>query len=129
MPAYGYRAKTPGWFAYDVQRDKWTDLKPKGGGRHTDQNATAVTYDSVNDIVVVVVFRHKGRGMYVYDARTNAWRNTEPKPLPAGACVRCVSAFYDPVHNAHYYYQASDSRENSTFWLYRYKREPKEEEE
>jgi hypothetical protein len=125
----GYRAKEPGWFAYDVQADKWIDLKPRGGGRHTDQNASVTTYDSVNDVVVVLTRKGKKRGLYVYDSGTNAWLNTEPRPLPEGCGRGCVSGFYAPLHNAHYYYQANDSRENGTFWLYRYQRAPKEEKE
>jgi len=116
----GSRASQPGWFAYDVKTDEWIDLKPKGGGRNTDENATAVTYDSVNDVVVVFRFRGQRRGLFIYDARANAWLNEEPRVPPNGCGVGCVSGFYDPVNNAHYYYQAYDSRTNSTFWLYRY---------
>jgi len=122
----GYRVD-PGWFAYDVKADKWLDLQPKGGGRTTDQNASCVTYDTVNDVVILISRRVDPRGMFVYDCSTNAWLNEKPIALPAK--FGGSTAFYDPINNAHYYYQAYDSHPKGKFWLYRYKRAPKETKE
>jgi hypothetical protein len=119
----GYRVE-PGWFAYDVKQDKWLDLKPKGGGKTTDQNAHAATYDTVNDVVILINRKGAERGMFVYDPKTNAWLNEKPIALPEK--FGGSTAFYDPVNNVHYYYQAYDSHPKGKFWLYRYKRAPKE---
>jgi hypothetical protein len=124
----GYRVD-PGWFAYDVKANKWLDLKPKGGGKTTDQNASCVTYDTANDVVILIQHHRKSpqRGMFVYDCATNAWLNDKPITLPAK--FGGTAAFYDPVNNVHYYYQAYDSHPKGKFWLYRYKRAAKETKE
>ena len=49
-----------------------------------------------------------------------AWLNEQPRVAPAGWGRGCVSGFYDPVTNAHYYYQAGDSNPNGNVWVYRY---------
>ncbi len=116
------------WYAYDVKADRWLDLKPKGGGRATDPNAHLLTYDATNDVVVLVSYREKDKnGMYIYDPAANAWLNDTPKAPPAGWLGEfpSISAFYDPVNNAHYYYRATDSSDQRLkFWVYRYKAVP-----
>ena len=58
-----------------------------------------------------------------YDSAANAWLNEQPKAPPAGSGKGCISAFYDPENNVHYYYyDAGDSSTCGTFWAYRYKK-------
>ena len=113
---------TPALYAYDAREDKWLDLQPKGGGKSTDVNRSCLTYDAVNDVVVLAQRGPDNRGLFIYDPATNAWLNEQPKTPPAGWGKACVSAFYDPENNVHYYYDAGDSSTRGTFWVYRYKR-------
>jgi len=108
-----------GLLAYLPGEDKWLDLQPKGGGRPCTGNWGSLTYDSANDVLVLA---RRGQGLFIYDPRTNAWLNDKPKAGPGVLARGTASAFYDPVNNVHYFYRASDSRTNSTMWVYRYKR-------
>jgi len=107
--------------AYNPEDDKWTELKPKGGGVLVRQSSGAMTYDSVNDVVIIMSGRDR-KGLNVYDPEKNEWVG-KPRPFPTDRSWRgCVGAFYDPVLNVHYYFRAGDSREKGVMWVYRYKR-------
>jgi len=57
------------------------------------------------------------------DKRDHAW--ADPLPLPAEV-VKGIrngnSGFYDPELNAYFCHFASDSSDNGTTWVYRYKK-------
>jgi hypothetical protein len=114
------------FWVYDIKANTWVNPRPKGapckGSPSYNTNVAAMQYDSVND--VVVLFRYGGdkeaRGIFIYDPQTNSWLD-DPK-LPFKPTDRSINAFYDPELNAHILHVASDSADNGTIWVYRYKK-------
>lgn len=119
-------------FIYDVKSNTWINPKAKGSRlRGFGNNPAAMHYDAVNDVVILAAHGRSyedRRGIHVYDPEANTWL-PGPNPIPAaltpGPYGVCVSAFYDPELNAHFYFSAGDSRtEPGSIWVYRYKRRP-----
>lgn len=108
-------------WVYDVKTDGWVDLKPTGSpaGNRFGTNAAVMTCDSRTDRVHL--FRHRGkqRGLYVYDAKKNAWRE-RVVPLPDFWRLKTVaSGFYHPRLGVHFIHAANDSRDNGNIIVYR----------
>jgi hypothetical protein len=113
------------FWIYDVQSHTWIDPKPRTnpakGSNSYNTNIAAMTFDTVNDVVVLNL--HHGddarNGIYIYDPKVNSW-TVEPRPLPV-SWHRCVNAFYDPELNIHLYHHAGDSEDNGKIWAFRYR--------
>ena len=126
----GFKGGKPedAFYTYDVAANTWTNPQPKGAVLTSFANNVGnMHYDPVGD--VVIVFARSSRvhgenlGVHVYDPATNTWR--KPLPLAPGAkrwTRMCWTGFYDPESNAHFFHTATDSRDNGTLWVYRYKR-------
>jgi hypothetical protein len=121
------------WF-YDVKTDTGIDPEAKGQERVNAGgcNQSTLTYDTVNDVMVLGLVERTKRGkvdpkgLYVYDPKKNSWITETVKVPPEMAKQRLqVSAFYDPVLNAHIYFGAGDSHDKGSMWAYRYKRAKK----
>ena len=120
-----------GFWTYDVATNAWSE--PKGTNTPAvfgSCNYATMTYDSVNDVVVLNVYRKWTKnqetppGLWIYDPAANAW-SAQVKPLPKpGLSTACTNAFYDPGTNAHYFHAAGDSSDNGSMWVYRYRRQP-----
>ena len=86
-------------------------------------NHAIMNYDSVNDVVVLFYHRPdpgpRGRGVYIYDPKTNSWADA-PAALPKGI-GQCPSGFYSAELNAHFIHVAGDSQDNGIMWAYRHK--------
>jgi hypothetical protein len=117
------------FFIYDIRENTWTKPRSKGTGPfHASSYESIFSYDSGNDALVIIRLYDKGepgyrRGVYVHDPRTHTW--ADPLPLPAGV-VKSIrngnSGFYDPDLNAYFCHFASDSSDNGTTWVCRYKK-------
>ncbi|MCK6471949.1 MAG: kelch repeat-containing protein [Planctomycetes bacterium] len=108
-----------GLLAYDPKADTWTELKTIPRAERATHNSASMTYDSANDVVVLSLH---DRGTLVYDVAAAKWTIEKPLPAPEGWRKATTGAFYDPENNAHYYFQAGDSKDDGTMWVYRYKR-------
>jgi hypothetical protein len=114
--------------AYDVKTGKWVAPRPKTQPATRETRilrsaSGALTYDSVNDVVLFFQFRARGGaepGYYVYEPADNKW--TGRRPLPRGYSRGVTNAFYDPKSNAHFLHVAGDSRDNGVVWAYRYRK-------
>jgi len=127
----GFKGGKPedAFYAYDVATNTWTNPKPKGAVLTSFANNVGnMHYDSASDVVTVFArssrVHGKDLGVHVYDPAANAWK--KPLPLPPAVANKwtrmCWSGFYGPKLNAHFFHTASDSRDNGTMWVYRYKR-------
>jgi hypothetical protein len=120
---YGPEAKDENSLcAYDIRANAWIDLKAANGWakRYTTSSGT-MTYDSVNDVVVVL---HQSKELHVYDPAANAWnaRPIEGPPNKGGVGYPSWNAFYDPELKVHFFHVATDGRDNGVVWVYRYRR-------
>jgi hypothetical protein len=135
----GYYPVAPGanaFWCYDIKSNTWVDLAPKGetcgGSNRFGPGSTVLNYDSMNDVVVLfyhVPEKPEARGIYIYDPATNSW-GEKPLLLPlevanVGQYAICNHGFYSAELDAHFIYTASDSDNNATMWVYRYKRAKK----
>ena len=86
-------------------------------------------FDATADrLVVIRLYTSKDepglrRGVYVYDPEANAW--ADPLPLPADVTKAIKNGNYgwfDPALNAYSCHFASDSTDDGTVWVYRYKK-------
>jgi hypothetical protein len=69
----------------------------------------------------VHLFRHSGdeRGLYIYDAAKNTWRDRRV-PLPSFWPKRAVAnGFYHPGLGEHFIHVANDSRDNGRNIVFR----------
>src|SRR5262249_28760027 len=96
------------FWCFDLREDKWIDLQPAGkpckGSNHYGTNVATMTYDSVND-AVLLNYREgmkDAQGIHVYAPAANSW-STEPLPFPEDVHWKQVNGFYDPVLNVHFY--------------------------
>jgi hypothetical protein len=118
--------KDPGAFRiYDVANNAWIDPAPSvrpdvvAGAAYSCTRATA-HYDSASDVVVL---RLRGKqaakpGIYVYDPGKNQWT---PEPVTSG--TGGAHGFYDPVLNAHFFFDAGDRKfEPGVIRAWRYRR-------
>lgn len=117
---------------YDLRKNVWVDPhptgKPCGGSNSYNTNVSTMTYDSVNDVVVLNCYRGEPEaqenpretGIWIYHPAENRW-NDKPLPFPSGVVWHCTNACYDPLLNVHVYHTAGDSRDDGTVWVWRYK--------
>jgi hypothetical protein len=86
-------------------------------------------YDPVADALVVIrLYTTRDepglrRGVYVYDPAKNAW--ADPLPLPADVVKGIKNGnygSYDPELNAYFCHFASDSNDDGSMWVYRFKK-------
>ena len=115
-------AKGPNAFwIYDASADMWVDPKPAGspGANHFGTNEAVMTCDTARDRVML--FRHKGaaRGLYVYDAKKNAWRDRRVGLPAAWPDNRVVNGFFDPGLGVHFMYVSRDSHPDGRMFVYR----------
>lgn len=108
-------------WVFDVPARRWVDPKPAGSpaGNHYGTNTAVMTCDTQTDRVHL--FRHDGkrRGLYIYDAKKNAWRD-RGIPLPGFWRTRTVAnGFYHPGLGVHFIHVADDSRGNGKIIVYR----------
>ncbi|CAN0449597.1 unnamed protein product [Discosporangium mesarthrocarpum] len=106
---------------FDVKSSRWVDPKPAGSpaGKHFGTNVAVMTCDPRTDSVYL--FRRSGenRGLYIYDADKNAWRD-RPVPLPSFWRKRMgASGFYHSGLGVHFIHTANDSRDNGRMIVYR----------
>lgn len=108
---------------YDVASNKWIasrdEFSPgKASGRGYHSTISMVNYDAANDVMVLF---HKGedqRGVWIYDPTAERWRTREPLDVEPR---RGMHGFYSPAVNAHYFFDAGDSRtEPGNIWVWRY---------
>ncbi len=117
------------FFAYDVKTDTWSRPAPSGKGPTGLSGYESIfNYDSVNDkLVVIRLYPKKGdpgrkQGIYVYDPATNSWADPLPIPPDVVKAIRNGNyGCYSPELNAYFCHFASDSQDNGTMWVYRYK--------
>lgn len=85
----------PHTWAYDLEKNEWTDLKPSSQPP-TDKNDAVLAYDEVNQVIVasIRVFGQKDSAeewhyeTWAYDHRKNAWRKLNPNVEPPGGGQR-----------------------------------------
>lgn len=114
---------------YDVKSDTWSRPAPSGAAPTGLSGYESIyNYDTVNDKLVVIRLYPKkddpGRkqGIYVYDPATNTWADPLPIPSEVIKAIRNGNyGCYVPELNAYFCHFASDSRDNGTMWVYRYK--------
>ena len=64
----------------------------------------------------------KKKGAYVFDCEKLKWVGREPLP---DSVRKGRSGFYSQKHNAHFFFDAGDSRTTpGDIWAWRYKRKP-----
>jgi len=113
---------------YGVSMNQWSKPQATGAApRAATSNDSIFQFDTANDRLIVIRRKDGGEGMrravYAYDPQTNAW--ADPLPLPDEVVQSLKNGSYggyDPATNAFYCHFASDSRDNGTMWVYRYKR-------
>jgi RNA polymerase sigma factor (sigma-70 family) len=98
--------------AYDPALNAWRKLRPQGESPRTGENAEGITYDSLNDVVLLL----GGDGFWVYSPGENRWRRnpsvSAAHPPKAGYFNRLR---YDPVNNVTFCF-------GEKVWAYRYRR-------
>lgn len=125
-------SSTHAFWIYDLKAERWIDPQPKGkpckgSNSYPTKNAVLV-YDSTSDKVLLVFHSHHDDtpdklGVYVYDPDANQWLD-DPLPVPdeLGRNRQAKNGFYDPELNAVFVHSAGDSDDNSTMWVFRYRR-------
>lgn len=126
----GDKATGDGFLVYDVKENTWSRPQPKGTGpAYSSSYESVFHYDPVADALVVIrLYTTKDepglrRGVYVYNPETNTWADPLPLPPEVAKAIRNGNfAFHDPELNAYFCYFASDSTDDGTMWVYRYKK-------
>lgn len=119
--AYPVAKGANGLWIFDVATATWIDPKPSGSpaGNHFGTNMAVMTCDPRTDRVYLFRRSGKGRGLHIYDAKKNAWRD-RPVPLPAFWRKRMgASGFYYMELGVHFVFTANDSRDNGRIIVYR----------
>ena len=112
-----------GLMAYDIESNTWIELKPKGTAPAAgNTNAAYYEYDARLDKVVVIYFREKAAGIFVYDPETNSWAAPIPFPADGPKFQFAANTCYDRELNAYFCHVAGDSSDNGIVWAYRYKK-------
>src|SRR5207237_1069312 len=130
--------EVPGTFAVLLRHAERQVRVLRGRGR-TKGTAVRRERARVRDQQEAVLLRRHGRRVvprpreedldrreaegYAADPETNAW--ADPLPLPADAAKAIKNGNYgwhDPVLNAYFLHFASDSTDDGTVWVYRYKK-------
>jgi RNA polymerase sigma factor (sigma-70 family) len=117
---------------YDVAANTWIESKAKvrpdkvaglaGDGSYMSNSAT-LHYDSRNDVVLLAISGSRKPGLYAYDPEKDEWTAGPVSPARGGY----RHTFYDPQHNAHFFYCCGDSSfKPGNIMVYRYKVAKKE---
>lgn len=127
-------------YIYDAGANAWVNPQPQNAPPNTGPTAgggvvypgsqhSTLTYDSVNDVLLMVHHRYPqagnnlvGLGYYVYDVQTAEW--SAPAQIPAEFLkqYRRINAFYDPQLNVHVFHVGEPKRTDGVIWVYRHKR-------
>jgi hypothetical protein len=118
---------------YDVKSNKWRKPEPKGTGPFFSSSYESIfNYDSASDVLLSIrLYQTKDeagfqRGIYAYNPETNTWADPLPLPVEVVKSIRNGNyGFYDPELNAYFCHFASDSADDGTMWVYRYKNSKK----
>jgi hypothetical protein len=106
---------------YDIGADRWVDPAPHGGpgGNQFGTNVAVMSCDSRKDRIYLFRYRGNARGVYLYDARNNAW-GARPVPLP-DFWVKgpTASGFFHPGLGVQFIFVADDSLDNGRMIVYR----------
>lgn len=104
-------------YVYDVERATWT--RPQTSGtppRSMTSNVASLTYDTVNDRVLVFHVH----GTFSLNLVTYEW--IRMAHFPENASGKTIAAYYDPVLNAHFVFLASDGQDDGKMLVYRLKK-------
>jgi len=109
-------------WVFDIKTETWIDPRPKAPVENEAWSAhsATLTYDTVNDAVVLIQYRNPGKGVHVYDPAANTWaaaHGSTPKEWDESLNM---NGFYDPVLNAHFVHAAVDNAPGGV-WTYRYR--------
>ena len=114
---------------YDLKSNTWSKVQLKGTGPFFSSSYESIfNYDSANDVLLTIrLYQTKDepgfrRGIYAYDPEMSTW--ADPLSLPAEVIKSIRNGnygFYDPGLNAYFCHFASDSADDGTMWVYRYK--------
>ncbi len=126
----GSKENPDGFLIYDVKANEWRRPKPTGTGpAYSSSYESIFNFDAAADrLVVIRLYTTRDepglrRGIYVYDPVANSW--ADPLPLP-DEVVKSIKngnfGFHDPKLNVSFCYFASDSNDNGTMWVYRYRK-------
>jgi hypothetical protein len=119
----GDGSKGEGLMAYDIESNSWSHLKPTGTApAPANTNAAFYEYDARLDIVVVIHFKGKTTGIFVYDTKTNSWVDPLPFPADGPKFQFAANTCYDRELNAYFCHVADDSNDNGVIWVYRHKK-------
>ena len=124
------KSASDNFFVYDMKSNTWSKPRAKGTAPLAATSYESIfNYDAVNDkLVIIRLYQSKEeggprRGVYAYDPETNTW--ADPLPLPDGV-VKSIKngnyGWYDRKLNAYFCHFASDSTDDGTMWVYRYKK-------
>jgi len=97
----------PRTWAYDLERNEWTDLQP-GASPPTDKNDAVLAYDAGARKVLCIVKVSEGTGdnakshleTWAFDAGENKWTKLNPDPEPHQSGNRARNILYAPELNA-----------------------------
>jgi hypothetical protein len=126
----GSKDNPDGFLVYDVKDNAWGRPKPTGTGpAYSSSYESIFNFDAAHDkLVVIRLYNTKDepglrRGVYVYDPGANVW--ADPLPLPADVAKAIKNGnfgFHDPELGVYFCYFASDSTDDGSMWVYRYKK-------
>jgi hypothetical protein len=115
-----------GLMAYDIEKNTWIELKPKGAGPGpASTNRAFYEYDARLDRVVAIRFNDEGghkAGIHVYDPETNSWADPLPAPKDVLRHAFAANTCYDRELNAFFCHAAGDSSDDGVMWVYRHKK-------
>ena len=109
------------FWVFEIKTERWLNPAPSGspGGNEYGSNFAMMSCDSRKDRVYL--FRHggPGRGVYIYDAAKNAWRD-RPVPLPGfWGKGRSANGFFHPGLGVQFIHVARDSQDDGRMIVYR----------
>ncbi len=107
---------------FDLKTHKWVDTGvtgPQMTGKHPYVTSyLAMHYDTQNQIGLL---KHE-KQFWIFDPASNTFHDAPLQfPKEYNSKWRTYSGFYSSELNVHYIYLAGDSKDNGTFWVYRYK--------
>ncbi len=123
----------PRVWAYDLARNKWTDMKSPALPP-TDRNDAVLAYDSVHHVIIAVVKITEGEGegathrleTWAYDLGENTWRAMKPprEPDPSGNRARQLT--FAPALNVMILENRTQRPREQQIWTYRYAAAPED---
>ncbi|MBL8024833.1 MAG: T9SS type A sorting domain-containing protein [Fibrobacteres bacterium] len=116
-----YMGNNPNNFLYfDLNTQKWVRIaNPMGYKFEFGSAYGALSYDSINDIVLIFDFTNT-KSTYIFEPETNRWISAIPFPYEYKKVLKLNNApFYDNELGVHFIYTASDSRDDGIMWAYK----------